>query len=199
MTTSTNSTDFLAPLKSEIDSIDYQWVALESLSDLLCVLLALYVAIPGLRKVWPYHEGYPGAKKGFIWLASRWGIGDYPHLFRTLTGIMELLIFFGCLMCFIPGPTSQLITCLSLILGIGLCVCFFITHSNDPWKEKLVPLRQIAQAAIALWIRLYQDFDWLDEDAVFMLYCGAGGVIVGLFYMIYRRLRFGKTPDPLLG
>ena len=50
-----NSTDLLTPLKQELGSVDYQWVALESLSDLLCVLMAVYVAVPGVRKLWLKH------------------------------------------------------------------------------------------------------------------------------------------------
>jgi hypothetical protein len=198
-TTTTTPPDFLAPFTQEAESINYQWVALESLSDLLCVLLALYVGLPGLRKIWPYHEGYAGAKKGFIWLAARWGVGDYPHLFRTVIGMVELSVFLGCFMCFLPGPTSQLITCLSLIAGMGLCIPFFITHAGDPWRQRIVPLRQFAQAGLALAIRLYQDFDWSDQQAVALLYSGAGCVGFGVLYMIYRRARFGKLPDPLLG
>jgi len=193
------TTDFISPLKQELDSINYQWVALETLSDLLCVLLALYVGLSGVRKVWPYHEAYAGTKKGFIWLAARWGVGDYPHLFRTLTGIVEIGIFLGCLMCFLPGPTSQLVTCLALVLGIGLCVSFFITQAGDPWRQRLVHVRYFVQSGVALFIRLYQDFDWADHQSVLMLYGGTGCVSLGLLYMIYRRVRFGKTPDPLLG
>ena len=196
---STTTGDILTPLSQEIKSINYEWVALESLSDLLCVMLALYVGLQGMRKIWPYHEGYAGSKKGFIWLAARWGVGNYPHLFRTFIGLTEIAVFLGCLMCFLPGPTSQLITCLSLIVGMCLCVCFLVTHSGDPWSQRLVPIRHIFQAAIALAIRLGQDFDWEDRNAVWMLYAGSGATVAGLIYMGYRRVRFGKIPDPLLG
>ena len=145
-----NSTDILSPIQQELSSVDYQWVALESLSDVLCVLMAVFVAVPGVRKLWPYHEGYLGTKKGFIWLATTWGIPNYPHLFRTVIGLLELCVFTGCLMCFLPGPVWQLVTCLSLVLGISLCLCFLITHKSDPWKQLLGMMREIAQAALAL-------------------------------------------------
>jgi hypothetical protein len=196
----TNSTaEFLTPLEQEIAAIDYQWVALESLSDILCVLMAVYVAVPGVRKIWPYHEGYMGTKKGFIWLATTWGIPNYPHLFRTITGLIELTVFLGCLMCFLPGPSWQLVTCLSLVLGMGLCTCFLVTHKSDPWKHLFGIARQILQAAVALGIRLYQDFDWSNPNLVKPFYTGVSLTSLGVIYMLYRRARYGKIPDPLLG
>ena len=194
-----NSTDIFAPLKQEVQAIDYQWVALESLSDLLCVLLAVYVALPGIRKLWPYHEGYVGTKKGFIWLAATWGVGNYPHMFRTLTGLLELFVFVGCLMCFLPGPLWQLVTCVALVVGMALCLSFLITHKSDPWKQRLGMMREIAQASVALGIRLFQDFDWTNVRLVKTFYIASSSVAVGLLYMIYRRARYGKIPDPLLG
>ena len=194
-----NTSDILTPLREEIHAIDYQWVALESFSDLLCVLLAVYVAVPGIRKLWPYHEGYIGTKKGFIWLAATWGVPNYPHLFRTVIGMIEICVFVGCLMCFLPGPIWQLITCLALVMGIALCFSFMITHKSDPWKQLLGIARQIAQASIALGIRLYQDFDWSNPDLVKPLYTGSSLIGIGMVYMIYRRARYGKIPDPLLG
>ena len=194
-----NSTDIFAPLKQEVQAIDYQWVALELLSDLLCVLLAVYVALPGIRKLWPYHEGYVGTKKGFIWLAAVWGGGNYPHLFRTMIGLVEMSVFVGCMMCFLPGPTWQFITCVALVMGIALCVSFLITHNADPWKQKLSVLRQMAQAATALGIRLYQDFDWTDKESVKDFYVASAVIATGVVYMIYRRMRYGQAPDPLLG
>jgi hypothetical protein len=191
--------EFLTPLKEEIHAIDYRWVALESFSDLLCVLMAVYVALPGIRKLWPYHEGYVGTKKGFIWLAATWGVPNYPHLFRTVTGMVEISVFVGCLMCFLPGPTWQLVTCLALVMGMALCISFMITHKADPWRQILGVFRHFLQAGIALGIRLYQDFDWSNPQLVKPLYVGSSLIVVGLVYMIYRRARYGKVPDPLLG
>lgn len=192
------SDDFFGPLKKELHSIDYQWVALESLSDVLCVLLAVYVGLAGVRKLWPYHEGYTGTRKGFIWLAARWGVGNYPHMFRSFIGLIEVCIFMGCMTCFLPGPVWQLSTCLALIAGMGICIAFFVTHWADSWKQKLSVLVHFAQAAAALAIRLYQDFDWADDKHVRTLYIGAGTTTLGLLYMFYRRLRYGKIPEPLL-
>jgi hypothetical protein len=196
---SNSTSDLLTPIKQELSTIDYQWMALESFSDLLCVLMAVYVVTSGVRKLWPYHEGYGGTKKGFIWLAATWGVKDHPHLFRTLTGLIELTVFAGCLMCFLPGPMWQLVTCLSLVLGIALCVSFLITHKSDPWKQLLGILRNMLQAAVALGIRLYQDFDWANTRLVKPFYIGTSCIVLGVLYMIYRRARYGRIPDPLLG
>lgn len=200
MSNTTNSTsDLLGPLKEEWNSIDFQWVALESLSDILCVSMALYVGLAGLRKLWPYHEGYSGTRKGFVWLAARWGVGNYPHLFRTLIGLIEVSVFLGCMVCFLPGPTAQLITCLSLVAGMAVCCAYFVTHWSDSWKQKFSVLGQFAQAGAALAIRLYQDFDWTDRQHVLVLYGFVGITSIAFLYMVYRRLRFGHVPDPLLG
>jgi hypothetical protein len=74
-------------------------------------------------------------------------------------------------------------------MGIALCIAFFITHSADPWKQKLGVLRQIAQAATALGIRLFQDFDWEDRETVKDFYVATALIACGLIYMIYRRPR----------
>ena len=194
-----NSTDIRAPLKQELHAIDYQWVALESLSDVLCVMMAVFVGLPGLRKLWPYHDGYAGTKKGFIWLAARWGVGNFPHLFRTCIGIVEVYVFVACMTCFLPSPSAQLITCTGLVAGIAVCLAFFVTHWSDAWKQKLPPITHLLQAAVALAIRLFQDFDWADRRHKLCLYAFASLTGLGLLYMCYRRLRYGKVPDPLLG
>lgn len=195
-----NSTDDLfGPLKRELNAIDYQWVALESLSDILCVSMAVYVGLPGLRKLWPYHEGYTGTRKGFIWLAARWGVGEYPHLFRSFVGLLEVSVFIGCMACFLPGPTAQLITCLALIGGMGICFAFFVTHWSDSWKQKFSVLLQFCQAGAALAIRLYQDFEWTDRNHVLTLYGFIGITTLSFTYLLYRRFRYGHVPDPLLG
>ena len=196
---SNSTSEILTPLRQELGAIDYQWVALESLSDIFCVLLAVYVALPGIRKLWPYHAGYAGTKKGFIWLAMTWGVANHPHLFRTMVGCIEVTIFAGCLMCFIPGPSWQLVTCTSLMLGIALCISFMITHKSDPWRQILGVFRQMTQAALALAIRLYQDFDWTDPSMTKPFLIASISTACGLLYMIYRRARYGKLPDPLLG
>lgn len=196
---SNSTSDFLSPLENEVSSIDYQWAALEVGADILCVSMALYVGLNGAKKIWPYHEGYAGTKKGFIWLAARWGVGNYPHLFQLIIGLSEVFVFAGCMMCFIPLPFFQLWTCVSFALGMAMCLAFLITHSSDPLKLRLTQLWYFTQAATALAIKLFQDFPWADPRSVTLFKVATGGILVGFLFMVYRRLRFGKVPDPLLG
>jgi hypothetical protein len=198
-----NSTDIteriLEPLAQEIESINYEWVAFETFSDILCVAAALYVLVPGLKKLWPYHKGYDGARKGFMWLAARWGVGNYPHIFRTFAGLVEVAVAAGCMLCFLPGPTAQVITCLSLYSFLLLCLSFVVTHWKDTWAQILGIVKYFVIGAVALSARLWQDFPFADEDLVTGGAVVAAVVGVGFLYMLYRRFRFGKVPDPLLG
>lgn len=196
---SNSTSDYIAPLISEVSSIDYQWAALEALSDILCVSMALYVGLNGAKKLWPYHDGYAGTKKGFYWLASIWGVRAYPHLFRSVIGIVEVSVFIGCMCCFIPSAVFQLVTCIALVMGMSLCVAFFITHTNDPWSKRGPQLWQFAQASLALAIRLYQDFPSDNHQMVITFKVSCVLIFVGLVFMIYRRVRYGRVPDPLLG
>ncbi len=177
-------------------TFDPIWLSLEALGDILCVMLALYVGNAGMSKLVPFHEGYAGSRKGFFWLASRWGIGNYPHLFRTIVGITEIGIFLGCMLCFLPTPGTQLLVCMALVSGIAMCLAFFINHLSDPWSKKWSVLRNLIQACLALWIRVHQDL----PDSSLQTLKGYGLVtLFGLVFMIYRRAKYGKVPDPLLG
>jgi hypothetical protein len=196
---SLNATDLLKPLVDEVKGIDPKWVALEAISDLLCLLMALYLLMPGVQKLLPSHPKYPDKQRIFIWLSSTWGVPNYPRLFQFVVGLVETSVAVACFACFLPGPTAQLITIMALILSINLCTVFFITLVKEPWGKKGLALRQLLQGAIALWIRLSQDFDWKDSDAVFYIYAWTAAIALGSLFMLYRRFRYGRAPDPLLG
>ena len=191
-----NITDIANHVVEETKSVDYQYFALEAISDIFCVLMAIFLIGQGIRKLLPFHSGYSASKKGFFFLANRWGVAEYPHLFRTIVGILEVLVFIGCMMCFLPQPGVQAIVCMALITGIALCVPFLITRWSDPWKERLPMMQQMAQGGTALAIRLYQDVptESLQSIEVFAVF-----TIIGLAFMIYRRARYGRIPNPLLG
>jgi len=191
-----NLTDIANHVVDETKSVNYQYFVLEAISDIFCVLMALFLVGQGLRKLVPFHSGYSASKKGFIFLANRWGIPEYPHLFRTIVGVLEVLIFVGCMMCFLPQPAVQAVVCMALIAGISLCVPFLITHWNDPWKERLPTLQQMAQGGTALSIRLYQD---VPSESIQSIEVFAVLTVIGLAFMIYRRARYGRIPNPLLG
>lgn len=179
--------------------IDPKWVALEAISDIFCLLMSLYLLMPGLQKLLPSHPKYTEKQRIFIWLSSTWGIANYPRLFQLVVGLVETGVALGCFACFLPGPTAQLITIMALILSINLCLVFFITLVKEPWSKKDLALRQLLQGAIALWIRLSQDLDWQNSDAVFYIYAWTAAIALGSLFMLYRRCRFGQAPDPLLG
>ena len=191
-----NVTDITSHVVSEAKSIDYQYFALEAISDIFCVLMGMYVVSHGTRKLVPFHSGYAAAKKGFIFLANRWGIAEYPNLFRTFVGLIEVLVFIGCMMCFLPQPGVQAVVCMALIAGIALCIPFLMTHWSDPWKDRLSMLQQMAQGGTALAIRLYQDVPGESMGTIEMF---AIPTVVGLAFMLYRRARYGRIPNPLLG
>lgn len=195
-----NSTgEILKPLADEVFAIDYRWVALESVSDLFCLLLAIYLFMPGLEKIVPSHPKYPEKQRIFVWLAFTWGVRDNPRLFQFLVGLVETAVAIGLMACFLPDPTAQLIACLSLITAINLCAVFFITLIREPWKKKGVAVRQLVQAGVALWIRLHQDLHWDNDSHVFYMYAWIASCGLVSTFMLYRRIRYGKAPDPLLG
>ena len=89
-----NVTDITNHVVDEVKAIDYQYFALETVSDIFCVLMGTYLVGHGVRKLVPFHSGYASSKKGFIFLANRWGIPQYPHLFRTFVGLVEVFALF---------------------------------------------------------------------------------------------------------
>ena len=191
-----NVTDITNHVVDEVKAIDYQYFALETVSDIFCVLMGTYLVGHGVRKLVPFHSGYASSKKGFIFLANRWGIPQYPHLFRTFVGLVEVFTFIGCMMCFLPQPEVQGLVCMALITGIALCIPFLMTHWNDPWKDRLPMLQQMAQGGAALAIRLYQD---VPPESIQSVEIYTVLTLIGLGYMIYRRSRYGRIPNPLLG
>ena len=193
-----NSTQVFQPLVDEVKAIDFEWVALEAVADLLCVLMTLYLLMPGIQKLVPWHSKFPEKQRIFLYLSPTWGVQNYPGLFQFLVGLLETLVALGCLACFLPGASAALITCCSLILSIGLCVVFFITLWKDSWIKKGLAMRQCLQAGLALWIKLRQDFE-TDEFYIFFIRSWAAAVTLGSVFMLYRRCRYGKAPDPLLG
>ena len=85
---------------------------------------------------------------------------------------------------------------MALITGIALCVPFLMTHWNDPWKERLPMLQQMAQGGTALAIRVYQD---VPPESMQSIEVYGVLTMIGLAFMIYRRARYGRIPNPLLG
>jgi hypothetical protein len=189
-----NSTLLSKPVSFGGVTFDPIWLLLEVVGDILCVMLALYVGNAGMSKLVPFHEGYSSSRKGFFYLASRWGIGNYPHLFRTIVGILEICIFLGCMLCFLPTPGTQLVVCMSLVAGIGISIAFLVNHLSD--SKKWSVLRNLIQTCIALRIRVHQD---LPDSAMASLKIFGLVTFFGLVFMLFRRSRYGKVPDPLLG
>jgi len=175
---------------------DPRWFILESLGDILCVMQALYLGNAGMSKLIPFHEGYSGSRKGFFWLAARWGVGNYPHLFRSVIGFIEIGIFLGCMLCFLPYPWAQVVVCMSLVSGVAMSFAFLINHLSDSWKKKWSILRNLLQASLALSIRIHQD---LPDESVSSVKIFSLCTVIGIVFMLYRRAKYGKVPDPLLG